>query len=697
MSFRNITNIPKIIDSSSNDIVNDFLVPVLKEAIQYDRGVGYFTSGWLGSVSKGVIPLVEKGGKIRLITSPYLDKKDYEAILLGDKARQDKIIYQALLRSINQLRDDLDKDTRIALSWLVADRIIDIKIAIPRNKLIGGDFHVKFGIIKDEEDSKILFMGSYNDTVHANINYEELAIFSSLDKSSELIIEQKEALFERIWGDQDPNIKTLDVPQALIKEIESFKENTKRPYNYEKFNIPLSDEKPYSVEDHKPWEYQAEAIRSWLNNHSEGILEMATGTGKTKTSLFALCELSKIHDHLIIIISCPTVSLVHQWADECLKFNLKPIICSGENNKWKGQISDEISKMNLQFRKFLTIICTHETLKNDDFKTRLDKLDKNNRNILLIADECHHLGSLGSIEKIYRDYDFTLGLSATPARFFDIEGSKFINMLLGPVVYKYELGKAIQAGFLCPYDYHIHKVYLTEDEMAEYVMISNQIKRLIGMGSTDVDNILKENSRLSGLFNQRAKILKTAEMKTEILRSILSSRKAEISHSVIFCAPDTDELDKVASLLQNLDIVSHRFTGDERQDERDKILQNFENGTYRVLTAMNIFNEGIDVPVTKEAFILSSSTNPTEFVQRRGRVLRKPKYFDKKKAIIHDFIVLPLRNDNDTLSDIDKQILYKELNRSFLFAEDALNGLTVMQELNTILDQYIKVPTIQKG
>lgn len=691
MSFKDLGDIPQIIDSSNHNISKDFLCPVLKEAKTFDRGVGYFTSGWLSSVSLGIIPLVERGGKIRLITSPYLNKKDYEAMLMGDEARKDEIIYQALSRGIEQLRADLNTDARIALSWLVADQILDIRIAIPHNKLEGGDFHVKFGILKDEEDSKILFVGSYNDTAHANINYEELAIFTSFDGNSNNIIEQKEMLFERIWKNEDPNIQTMEVPDAVIQEMKSFKGKVQRPYKFENAPKQISD-KPYSIEGYEPWKYQSKAIDKWFQNDMRGIFEMATGTGKTKTSFFALTKLSEKEDRLVTIIACPSKSLVSQWQKECSEFNLKPIVCSSDNYKWKKELSDEVSKINLNLRKYLTIVSTHETLKSNEFKVLLERIERNDLKILLIADECHHLGSEGAIENIYRDFDYTLGLSATPERFYDEEGSRFIESLLGPIIYTYTLNEAIQAGFLCPYEYYVHEIFLTEEEMEEYQNISNRIRQLVAAGnSDDIKVLLKGNQRLSGLLNLRAKILKTAEMKVPKLQELVMERKNEIRYAIVFCAPDTDELDNVAKMFKDINIVSHRFTGEESTKERDEILKNFEKETYQFLTSMNIFNEGIDVPFAREAFILSSSTNPTEYVQRRGRVLRKPSRSDKEKAIIHDFIVLPIINGYNTVSDLEKQIVIKEINRAFLFAEDAMNGLSIMEQLNQILDQYIKI------
>ena len=693
MTFSDLDNIPKILDSSNHSLAKDFFIPVLSEAITYDRGVGYFTSGWLKEISQAVIPLVERGGKIRLLTSTNLNNDDLDAILLGSEAEENEIIYQALFRSIEQLKTDLEEDTRVAISWLIADRIMDIKIVIPKNKLSGGDFHVKFGIIKDIDNSKIMFMGSYNDTAHANINYEELVIFNSFEENSIGIIQQKEMLFQRIWENKDLNLRIVNVPDFAMENIKSLKGNSPRPYNLHSTKSKQISKKPHSCEGHSPWHYQDAAIQAWLDNAMRGVLEMATGTGKTKTALFGLCRLADQVDRIVTIISCPTKSLVNQWADECKKFNLKPIICSSEYSNWKGQVSEGISRASLNLEKYLTIVSTHETLKNNSFKKLISRIDREEMKVLLVADECHHLGATGAIENVYKDYDFTLGLSATPARFFDEEGTRFVESLLGTTIFTFGLKEAIQEGFLCPYEYYIHQVFLTEDETEEYEEITNKIKQMYRPSSNDNFNmLLKSDKKLSGLFNFRANILKKAVMKLVRFREIIQERRKDIKHTIVFCAPDMKELDKVASILKDADVISHRFTGEESQIERSKILEHFKSGVYQTLTSMNIFNEGMDVPTIREAFILSSSTNPTEYVQRRGRVLRVLNDGSKEKAIIHDFIVLPLLKECASISNDGKQILRKEIDRAFLFAENSMNGLTIMKKLNQILDKYLKMP-----
>ena len=219
MSFEKLKPIPKTLDSSANNLVEEFFLPVLKETLNYDRGVGYFTSGWLSSVSEGIVPLVEQSGKIRLITSPYLDPRDYDAIKLGDLAKNDKALHSLLEKSIDKLKNELTNDVRVALSWMIADDILQLKIAIPKERLQDGDFHVKVGIFTDEEDTKIVFSGSYNDTQHANLNFEELTIFNSFNPEFLEIIDRKEKLFKRVWEGLDKNLEVYNLPEAIKNKL----------------------------------------------------------------------------------------------------------------------------------------------------------------------------------------------------------------------------------------------------------------------------------------------------------------------------------------------------------------------------------------------------------------------------------------------------------------------------------------------
>jgi len=694
MGFEKLINKFVTLDSSKHNLLEDFFIPIFQEAIAYDRGVGYFTSGWLKSMSKGIIPLVERGGKIRLITSPILQPMDYEAIRTGDEGKRDEVVYDALMRNVDQLANDLEADARSALSWMIADEMLDLKFAVPNKKLEGGDFHVKFGIFRDEKGREIAFTGSYNDTSHANLNFEEIAAFYSSDSSSLEIIDQKKRLFERLWCNADPNLSVYAIPEALKQKFVQIARKCERPYKRPS-QIKAINFRPQAPLGIHPWPVQERGIAAWRNAQRRGILEMATGTGKTKTALFAAAELCNEINSLVIIIACPQKPLAKQWADECVTFNMRPVLAFSDNPKWNDEVADGIAKINLGVQKYLTIVATHEALKSKKLQNNLARVNKKQTKIMLIADECHHLGTINSKENTFRGADYALGLSATPQRFYDEDGTKFIESLIGPNIFKYSLKEAIGDKILCEYEYHAHPVYLDDEEAEEYNSLSKSIGQYFAACKFgDISKLIKEDRSLQALLHRRAKIIKSAKAKVETLQNILTKASQRIMHTVIFCAPDTDELEKVALMLTKNGIVSRRFTGEESSDERERIISDFDTGVYQAITAMNIFNEGIDIPKAKNAFFLSSSKNPMEYVQRRGRVLRKTSDGSKAKAILHDFIVLPPIGEFGETSKYEKRMIRKELDRFYIFAEDSINSLSEMEKLHSIVIKYFDQPSL---
>jgi superfamily II DNA or RNA helicase len=673
MTFKEI-DLKHTYDSSSSNLVEDFFIPVLKKSVLYQRGVGYFTSGWLKKASEGIISIVNNSGKIQFITSPILNKDDLEALAIGCKAMSEDSVYKALEVNISEIEKELDINTKNALAWLIADGILEFRLALPRNKLDGGDFHSKFGVFTDSQNNKIAFSGSYNDTVHANINFEEITVFSSLNDTFAEIIKAKEVLFNRIWENTDPNIQVYKVPNAIKDKLIKF-QNSERPYKKPEKNKFLK-------QTISPREYQKKAMDSWANNNYKGILEMATGTGKTKTALFALRKLIDSYK-VLVIISCPSKSLVDQWFKECVEFNHLPIIAYSDNYKWKDQLANKVSNLNMGIISYQIVINTHNNLKSDSLKKIIKKLNTKIKT-LLIGDECHHLGTFDIAKKAFKVASFSLGLSATPSRFFDQDGSETIEKLFGEIIFSFPLKEAI-GKFLCEYEYYIHVVNLTEDEKEEYIELSNKINRFFGR-SCNLENEIKSNSRLQILLLKRSNILKKAQNKVLKLQELLNRKKEEFNLALIFCHPDVRELNIVAKMLSDSGIISRRFTGEESLEQRNQTIDDFINKKIQVITSMNIFNEGIDVPETKEAFILSSSSNPMEYIQRRGRVLRKPKSYNKEKAIIHDFLVIPPVSDDPEIKKHDKRIIKKEIERFQYFAEDALNKYREKIKLQNILE-----------
>ena len=276
------------------------------------------------------------------------------------------------------------------------------------------------------------------------------------------------------------------------------------------------------------------------------------------------------------------------------------------------------------------MITSHSTFIKNHFINIVSQI---NNPLLLIADEAHHLGAEASRNFLPDNINYRLALSATPKRWFDDQGTEAIANYFGQTVFEFPLEKAIKEGFLTPYYYHPIPIQLNDDEIERYRILTTKIVPLIEKAKSDQ----AINERLSLLLIKRSNILKNANAKIEKLDEIINSVK-DLSHSIFYCVPK--QIEDVLNLLGHKNhIAVHQFTFEENYEERQKILQSFNEGKLKALIAMKCLDEGVDVPSTKNAFILASSTNPREFIQRRGRILRK--HPGKKNANIYDFITIP--------------------------------------------------------
>ena len=235
---------PPILDTSSGDIIRDFFNPSLVASVSYDRGVGFFSASWLRLAAKGMTEFAANSGRARWVTSPILSETDWEAMQEGSYARQNDILKQALEVSIADLKKTLEQDTLSALAWLVADGILDFKLALPRNKLDQGEFHDKFGIFTDSEGNQVSFNGSYNDSVQGTRNYESIKIFCSWHPVLDLLVKADNERFERLWNNKDPNVQVFDLPEAARASIVRLR-SYDRPYVRDGTRIAYG---PYKME-----------------------------------------------------------------------------------------------------------------------------------------------------------------------------------------------------------------------------------------------------------------------------------------------------------------------------------------------------------------------------------------------------------------------------------------------------------------
>jgi len=212
MSLR-LLDLPLLLNTSDQDLFRDFFVPALAHAFRYDRGVGYFASGWLRLVAQGMVTFAAHGGRARWVTSPILNQQDWEALLAGDEARLDPELREILYRNVQDLERSLEDDTLSALAWMIADGVLSFKLALPRGKLDDGDFHDKFGIFTDLAGDQVSFNGSYNDSIQGTRNYESIKVFRSWEPIFAPLVKSEQERFDRLWCNLDPNVRVFEVAE----------------------------------------------------------------------------------------------------------------------------------------------------------------------------------------------------------------------------------------------------------------------------------------------------------------------------------------------------------------------------------------------------------------------------------------------------------------------------------------------------
>lgn len=444
---------------------------------------------------------------------------------------------------------------------------------------------------------------------------------------------------------------------------------------------------------YSPRPYQRDAIEAWMGAQGQGILHMATGTGKTLTSLFAAEQLAQLQDgRLGLIVVAPYKHLVDQWVEELRAFGVTPHRAYESRRTWEDDVAGSVMEFKHGARDSLAIVTTQATFAADHFQAQLDRLP--GHETLLIADEVHHLGAPHLRTALPTHIRARLGLSATPERWYDEEGTAALERYFSNgIVYEYGLEEAIENGYLCEYYYVPHVIELTPEESEDYIALSRAIGRRLA-SQDDVGDAMRSmefDEQLEQLLFKRARLIGTAEEKLITLEQLVS-RSLPLDHALVYCGDgrleredplgDDDEMEAVrqinavTQLLGNdLGLSVHQFTYEESQSTRERLLSQFEEGVLEALVAIRCLDEGVDVPATQTAFMLASSTNPRQFVQRRGRILRT--HPSKRHAIIHDFIVSPPATIRDAGSgsefDIERNLVARELERVSTFADSAKN------------------------
>ena len=707
MSLKNL-KIKKTYSSDFDDILYDFYIPVLEKSNEYNRLAGFFSSTSLAIAAKGILGLIKSKGFLRLIVSPKLNKKDLE-IIIDSQEKQEKYIEEKMVGELEALEDEFVRDHVAALGWMIAKNMLEIKVAIVfDNKGIplsyediqqSGIFHQKVGILRDSQGDTITFSGSVNETASGWLdNIEEFKVFRSWETSEEDYVKSDIEKFNKFWSNQSLRVKVIDIPYAVKEKLITIAPNDIEELNLKKWLIKKVIEKKKII---KLWNHQKQAIKKWVDNDKKGIFEMATGTGKTFTALGCVKRVQENEENLVTVITCPLGHLVQQWKREIKKYGIEYdtlIIADSSNPSWRDISTDSLIDISLGYKNKVIILTTHRTFSSDGF-ARVIRDNKSGFRIFLIGDEVHGLGAEKSREGLINEYDFKLGLSATPKRWFDTVGTNAIYNYFGGVVYEFTLENAINTinpatgeTHLTPYGYITKFVSLSTEELEEYIHMT----RVLATKFNKAKNDEERDVFLKNLLFKRADIIKNAINKYEILEEILNEIGNSIKWTIIYCSPQ--QIDRVMNIINEQGIVVHRFTMDEgttperrfnNLSERDFLLQKFAEGKYQVLVAMKCLDEGVDVPPAKTAILMASSGNPREYIQRIGRIIRR--YKGKTEATIYDIVVIPsFEMIPPELRNIEWTIFKKELKRYEEIAKIANNGAKALKSIYDIKNKLME-------
>jgi superfamily II DNA or RNA helicase len=685
---------------SNDNLLEDLYIPALKCAARYDRAVGYFSPELLVRAAEGVSSLVSNSGTMRLIIGNPVSNEEYEAIQRGEllKNYSDKLanVFESLLDGEN---GDRSKYKISLLTWLIAKRHLEIKFAFTKQ----GMYHDKLGIIVDSSGDRIVFTGTANETIYGFDpikNKESLSVFPSWKES----IFEEWGLphvrdFERLWEDTEPDSITIEIPSETYQKIASHSVAGSIPdITLEKFYRALDEKNLKTRLEEKPAippylfgkeftlkNHQREALESWQANNYRGILRLATGSGKTITAVYGLVRLYESWGRLAVVIAVPYLNLARQWKEVLSLFGIDAIGCYDDKSKWTEVLHSQQKAFRIRARSFLCIVVVNDTLRSDVFQHQISNLSSSE--LMFIGDECHRHGSMTNYVRL-PDAGYRLGLSATPFIDDDDEsGHSYPDQrkarlveYYGPVVADYDLEDAINEGVLCPYRYYAIGVHLTESEQEEYENLSSQIAAAMSFAG-DIGEI---SPNLKSLFGKRSRLLGSARNKIAALRCLLEkNRNNPKNHTIFYCAEGESEheefsksIEDVSNLLHELEWKSSRFTARENAGERKKIMDNFLNGNIDALVSMKVLDEGIDIPLCRTAYILASTRNPRQYVQRRGRILRK--HASKEYAVIYDFLIKPARGFQNSKASIS--LMEAEEARAHDFRRLAQNKTETIQE-----------------
>ncbi|MGR6972710.1 DEAD/DEAH box helicase family protein [Streptomyces cynarae] len=683
-------------NSPPDDLIRDFYVPAFARSHNYDRAVGFFSAGILAAIAPSLDRFVLNGGMMRLITSPaHLGDDELEAMGKGEELKSH--IKEGLRRAIMQpIPSPVLADRLKLLTWMIATGRLDVRIALREHTHSYALFHEKIGVFSDQAGNWMTFTGSPNETIGgARLHSESFPLHRSwVNEEQRAYAHEERDRFEQLWGERVDGVALWRVNDWIENPMRSsfgirepsaarIVTETDQPTSSIFSSLDEISLVPSLPDDLKLHDFQKDAVNDWLRAGGRGVFAMATGTGKTITALTAATQASihsaNANQPLLVLVVVPLIDLVEQWRKEAERFGFRPAICHGTlSNRQREHLKSVFSAArSSQGRRAEMVITTAGSLTPRregiaDYENFVQRqLARHRGRIMVIGDEMHSLGTQSRLDALPSNPTFTLGLSATPKRHGDDEGTQALLSYFGDPVVSISIKQAIyQYNALVPYDYLPHPIELTDDEAKRYRQISQRIAAAFARG---------DEQAAEAQIRARTRLTQHAAGKHDRLHQLMASGLKDQTHQIIYVAegkdPDTDfpALERTEKMLrEEFGMRVERYYGETDRSRREVLQERLASGDIQALLAMKCLDEGVDIPSARIGVITASTQNPRQFVQRRGRLLRRDPKNPKSHAVIHDFIVMPPPPVGEP-SDSEKRLIGAELSRAAELAEAAQN------------------------